>query len=215
MKKFLRVIAVVTLAAVMFLSFSGCGKEEEAQEALDAMFAQFQEGDYNSGIEYISEMKSSKDFLNCANKFNEEDFPTYEMHKAFFESIEYKVLSAEKESPVEVKFEVEIEALDLNPVAEELFKVSEQYNYMAENNEAEITEEELSEILSQQMIDISKDYLESPDKKNQKSTVTVVVCYEKDKVWRVYPDAALVNALTGGVYEKYNEIVNEYIEKNK
>ena len=137
------------------------------------------------------------------------------MHKAFFESIDYKVLSAEKVSAVEVKFEVEIEALDLNPVAEELFKVSEQYNYMAENNETEITEEELSEILSQQMIDISKDYLESPDKKNQKSTVTVVACYEKDKVWRVYPDAALVNALTGGVYEKYNEIVNEYIEKNK
>ena len=228
-RKVLSIIAVMLCLACV-LCMGGCTEDKAARKTLEGMFAELQEGDYEGARKYISQREGTNDFLSAADKFNEKDFPAYEMHKEFFESIKYKIKKVDKENTVKIKYTVEIEALDLNPVAETLFEVSEQYNtnIAMENNEIkkdeegdvalatdEEMEEEISKILTQHMVDISNGYLNSDERKNQKTTVDIYVCYEEDKVWRVYPDEALVNALTGGVYGKYNEIVNEYIEANK
>ena len=83
---------------------------------------------------------------------------------------------------------------------------------MAENNETELTDEEINAVLTQQMVDISHDYLKGEDRKMKTTQLEVNVCYEKDRVWRVFPDDKLVNVLTGGVYNRYNRIMQEYLE---
>jgi hypothetical protein len=117
------------------------------------------------------------------------------------------------DEPQKVTFLVEITALDLEPIADELFATTENFNFMAENNETELSEEEINAVLTQQMVDISRDYLKSDKKKFKTTQLEINVCYEIDRVWRVYPDDKLVNVLTGGVYNRYNTIMQEYLAK--
>ena len=228
-RKFLRITAAIVLA-LSLLGMSGCTEDKEARRTLDAMFSELKAGDYEGAREYISEREGTNDFLGAMGKYNQEEFPAYEMHNEFFKSIKYTVKHTEKESTVKIKYTVEIDALDLDPVAETLFEISEQYNanIAMENDEIrqeeegdveqrtdEEMEEEITKILNQHLVGISRDYINSEDKKNKKTTVDIYACYEEDKVWRIYPDEALVSALTGGVYDKYNEILKEYVEANK
>lgn len=208
--KIFRFIALL-MCALCVLSLASCSEVKEAQRTLEEMLDTLKNGEYTLARDmYVSQMGGDNDFLGCKNSFNEEEFPAYAMHKALFDTLEYKVIKTVSESPAQVTFLVEITALDLEPVADKLFETTEGFNFMAENNEAEISEEEVNAVLTQQMVDISHDYLAGEDKQTKKTQLEVNVCYEKDRVWRVYPDDKLVNVLTGGVYNRYNRIMQEY-----
>ena len=209
-------IAKIVLAFALVFSvicISGCSETKQAQKSVESMFDCLKKGDYNGALPYISRMEGDNDFLATGGKFTEDGFAAYEMHKALFESIDYKIKDIRIDNPAAAVADVELTALNLEPVAEELFKTTNEYNFMAENNEAEITKDEINAFLTQQMIDISKEYIESNDKITKTYNIKVNICYEKDREWRVYPDETLIDALTGGVYTKYDELLTQYVGK--
>lgn len=209
--KIFRFIALL-VCALCVLMLTSCSEVKQAQRTLEEMLDTLKNGEYTLARDmYVSQMGGDNDFLGCKNSFNEEEFPAYAMHKALFDSLDYEVIKTVSDSPAQVTFLVEITALDLEPIADKLFETTEGFNFMAENNEAEISEDEINAVLTQQMVDISRDYLESEEKQTKKTQLEVNVCYEKDRVWRVYPDDKLVNVLTGGVYNRYNRIMQEYM----
>jgi len=209
--KIFRFIALL-VCALCVLTLTSCSEVKQAQRTLEEMLDTLKNGEYTLARDmYVSQMGGDNDFLGCKNSFNEEEFPAYAMHKALFDSLDYEVIKTVSDSPAQVTFLVEITALDLEPIADKLFETTEGFNFMAENNEAEISEDEINAVLTQQMVDISRDYLESEEKQTKKTQLEVNVCYEKDRVWRVYPDDKLVNVLTGGVYNRYNRIMQEYM----
>lgn len=216
MQKKLFRFAALLVAVISILCLTACSEVEQAQKTMEDMFDVLKKGDYVGARDaYISRMAGDNDFLGCKDNFDEEHFPAYAMHDALFKSLEYKVVKQVSSDPATVTFLVEVEALDLSPVAEKLFTAAEGYNFMAENNEGQITEDEINTALTQQMVDISKDYIESADVKTKKTELEINVCYENGRVWRVFPDDKLVNVLTGGVYERYNEIMQEYTANDR
>jgi len=210
--KLLRLTALI-MCVLFVVSFASCSEVKQAQRSLEEMLDTLIKGDYLTARDaYISQMGGDNDFLGCKDNFNEENFPAYDMHKELFSTMEYKVIKTVLDEPARVTFLVEITALDLEPVADKLFETTENFNFMAENNETELTDEEINAVLTQQMVDISHDYLKGEDRKMKTTQLEVNVCYEKDRVWRVFPDDKLVNVLTGGVYNRYNRIMQEYLE---
>ena len=71
-RKFLTVVAVM-VCLVCVLSMSGCTEDKAARKALEGMFAELQEGNYDGARKYISQREGTNDFLSAANKFNEKD----------------------------------------------------------------------------------------------------------------------------------------------
>lgn len=212
--KFFRLTSLVSLLLVIILCFTSCSEVGQAQSAMENMFDLLKQGKYTEARDvYISSMGGDNDFLGCGDKFDEESFPAYAMHKELFSTLDFKVIKEISEEPAKVTFLTEIEAIDLTPIADRLFEAAEEYNFMAENNEGQISEEDINEFLTQQMVDISKEYINSDNVQRVKKEIEINVCYEKDRVWRVYPDDKLVNALTGGVYERYNAIMQDYMDK--
>ena len=209
--KFKRLTAVF-LCVLLMLALSSCGEVKQAQKSLEDMFLLLKEGNYADARDlHISQLGGDNDFLGCKDSFNKEDFPAYDMHMELFSGLKYKVLETIRSNTTQVTFRVEITAVDLEPVADRLFMATEEFNFMAENNETPISEEEKNAFLTQQMVDISHDYLESEERKDKTSVIEVNVCYEKDYGWRVYPDDKLVNVLTGGVYNRYNTNMQNYL----
>ena len=210
MKRFFKG-ALIGLLSFCILLMAGCGEVKQAQKAVEDMLGALQKGDYISALPHISRMEGDNDFLATGGKFTEKDFAAYDMHKALFETLEYKVKGVKSDNPATAEVDVELTVLNLEPVAEKLFKATNEYNFMAENNETDFTDEELSKILTQQMTDISKEYINSGKTTTKTYNVSVNVCYEKDRMWRVYPDEKLIDALTGGVYTKYDSLLREYL----
>ena len=206
--------ALIGLLSLCILLMAGCGEVKQAQKAVEDMLGALKKGDYIGALPYISRMEGDNDFLATGGKFTEKDFAAYDMHKALFETLEYKVKGVKSDNPATAVVEVELTVLNLEPVAEKLFKATNEYNFMAENNETDFTDEELSKILTQQMTDISKEYINSGKTTTKTYNVSVNVCYEKDRMWRVYPDEKLRDALTGGVYTKYDSLLREYLGKD-
>ena len=205
MKNKLKKLTMVFICALLMFTMTSCGEVKQAQKSLEDMFSLLKEGNYATARDkHISQLGGDNDFLGCKDSFNKEDFPAYDMHMELFSTMKYKVLETISSDTTKVTFKVEITTVDLEPVADRLFIATEEFNYMAENNESPISEEERNAVLTQQMVDISHDYLNGEDRKDKTSTIEVNVCYEKDYGWRVYPDDKLVNVLTGGVYNRYN-----------
>ena len=213
MKNKLKKLTAVFLCVLLMLSLTSCGEVKQAQKSLEDMFRLLKEGNYTEARDlHISQLGGDNDFLGCKDSFNKEDFPAYDMHMELFSNLEYKVLETVSTDPAKVTFLAEITAIDLEPVADRLFMATEEFNFMADNNEAQITEDDINAVLTQQMVDISHDYLNSEERKDKTTAIEINVCYEKEYGWRVYPDDNLVNILTGGVYNRYNTIMQNYLE---
>lgn len=213
-KKFFWLSSLIALILVMVLSLTSCSEVGQARGAIEDMFDLLKQGKYIEARDgYISTMGGDNDFLGCGESFDEEGFPAYAMHNKLFSTLDYKIIKEVSEDPAKVTFLTEIETIDLTPIADRLFEAAEEYNFMAENNEGQISDDDINSFLTQQMVDISKEYIEGDNVQRVKKQIEINVCYEKDRVWRVYPDDKLVNALTGGVYERYNAIMQEYMNK--
>lgn len=198
-------LTVILLCFLLALSVTSCGEVKQAQKSMEDMFALLKEGKYDEACDaHISKLGGDNDFLACKGKFNETDFPAYEMHKELFSTLEYKVLETVSSTTTKVTLRVEITTLDLEPIGEELLNILTEYNYMADNSETPITEEEKNEFGLQRLEEISHDYLEGNERKTRTSTVDVNIYYEKDQTWKVYPDDPLVNILTGGAYNNFD-----------
>lgn len=212
--KIFKFTSLIALIIILILSLTSCSEVGQARSAIEDMFDLLKQGKYIEARNgYISTLGGDNDFLGCGDSFDEESFPAYAMHNELFSTLEYKIIKKVSDEPARVTFLTEIETIDLTPIADRLFEAAEEYNFMAENNEGQISEEDINAFLTQQMVDISKEYIKSDSVQRVTKQVEINVCYEKDRVWRVYPDDKLVNALTGGVYERYNAIMQEYVNK--
>lgn len=209
-KRFIKITALfVCLFFVMGLT--SCTEVNQAKKSLTKMLDTLKKGEYTLARDmYISKMDGDNDFLGCKDKYNEKDFPAYEMHQELFSNMEYKIIETVSEETTKITFLAEFTVLDLEPIADKLFETTENFNFMADNNETKLTDEEINAVLTQRMIDISHDYLSESEVKTKTTLLKVNVCFEDDRVWRVYPDDELINVLTGGVYNKYNQLLNEY-----
>ena len=205
MKIKLKKLTVILLCFLLVLSVTSCSEVKQAQKSMEDMFALLKEGKYDEACTFhISTLGGDNDFLACRGKFNEKEFPAYEMHKELFSTLEYKVLETVSSSTTKVTLRVEITTVDLEPVGENLLDVLTEYNYMADNSETPITEEERTEFGLQRLEEISQDYLSGSDRKNKTSVIDVNIYFEKGQTWKVYPDDTLVNVLTGGAYNKFD-----------
>ncbi len=212
MKKFVRIIAVITMA-VFLLSLCGCGEVTDAKKTLQGMLDTLKDGNYDKALEeYICEKEENKDFLGCVGRFNREGYPAYDAQKALFNSIEYEILDSRVAENGSIFFTVKITTLDLEPVGDRLMEISEnfQYNYM-ENSEAELTDEledETQKAIFEQQIAIINEYMEKEDKPTREDTVEVEVC-SAGKDWGVHLNDKLINSLAGGLYTKYGPVLEQ------
>ena len=198
-------LTVILLCFLLVLSLTSCSEIKQAQKSMEDMFRLLKEGKYDEACDlHVSTLGGDNDFLACKGKFNEADFPAYTMHKELFSTLKYKVLETVTSNTTQVTLRVEITTIDLEPVGEQLLEVLQEYNYMADNSETPITEEERNQFGLQRLEEISHDYLSSPDRKSKTSIIDINIYYEKDQTWKVYPDDTLVNVLTGGAYNKFD-----------
>ncbi len=211
MKKIFIKVTSLFICIFFALGLTSCTEVNQAKKSLTKMLDTLKKDEYILARDlYISRMDGDNDFLGCKNKYNEKDFPAYEMHRELFTNMEYKVIETVSEETTKITFLTEFTVVDLEPVADMLFETTEDFNFMADNNETKLTEEEINAVLTQRMIDISREYLASGERKTKTTQLKVNVCFEDDRVWRVYPDDELINVLTGGVYNKYNQLLREY-----
>lgn len=208
MKKVLFKIFALALVFSLVLGLSSCGEDREAKGELSAMFAMLSEGKYDEAMKkYVAENDSGYDFLKTNGNFNEENFAAYKIHDALFKSLEYDIESSEVVNESEIHFKTKITTLDLSPVGKELAESAAAYNAAAENAEADekLSDSELNTILSQQMVNVSDEYLSGKDVKKRSRDVEIAMYYDPVGKWFVHVDENLIEALCGGVYSAYYE----------
>lgn len=213
MKRKIAKVLTMILALSMLLGIGGCSEKKTASKNLTAMFDTLKKGDYYEAVStYIYNNENSNDFLKCGDNFNKESFAAYDIHNALFSSLEYKIIDTEIVNQSEIHFNVEISSIDLSPIGEELAATAAAYNASAENAEdiEKLSDTELNSIMTQQLGSISSDYLSRNDKTTVKNNVEVTMGYTEDGRWLVSMTDDLYNALTGGVYKAFYEVLEDY-----
>ena len=203
--RMLKILSVM-LAVFLTFGFAGCGEDKEARDRLSKMFDTLKEGNYIEAVsKYVAKTDSGYDFLHSGEKFTKEDFPAYDMHLAVFKSLEYKIKKTKVIDETQIHYITDITTIDLSPVGKELASTTAAYNIATENAEADekLTDSELNELLTQQMVTISKEYLNDADVKKRTTEVEVILYYDVATGWMVYIDEKLADALNGGVYETF------------
>lgn len=206
MKKFIRLTAVLTAVIMTMAVLCSCSEDKAARANLTKMFDLLKKGDYTEAVsEYIGGDSSDTDFIHCGGKFDKDSFAAYDMHMAVFDSLEYNIKKTKSVSETEIHFTTEITTIDLSPVGDELAETTAAFNISSANAEAEekLSDEELNNILSQQMVSISNDYLSDGNAKKRTVTVEIKMYYDRGGNWVVYLDRDLANALNGGVYDAF------------
>lgn len=212
MKRKLTKLLTFVLALSIAFCFTGCSEEKTAKKNLSAMFDDLKKGNYYEAVStYIYNNENSNDFLKCGDNFNENAFPGYSMHKALFDSLEYKIKESKIINQSEIHFITDVTSIDLTPVGEELADTAAAYNISAANAEEDekLTENELNDIMTQQLGSISKDYLKSGNVKTVTNEVEIVMGYTEDGKWLVSMTDDLYNVLTGGVYDAFYKVIEE------
>lgn len=208
-KNFLKLISAV-LSFSLILCLSGCSEEKAAKNNLESMIAELKDGNYYEAVtNYIYDEDNSNDFLNCGENFNENAFPAYKMHMAVFDSLKYNIKDTKIISQSEIHFITDITTIDLTPVGEELASMATAYNISSSNAEEDekLTDSELNDIMTQQLGNISNEYLNGDNVKTVSSEVEIITGYTKEGKWLIYMDEALYNALTGGVYKAFYDVI--------
>lgn len=210
-KRVLRILSVV-LSLVMMFSLTGCSGDKEAKNRLTQMFDTLKEGNYIEAItKYVAKTDGGYDFLHCGEEFSKEAFPAYDMHLAVFKSLEYDIKETKVVDETQIHYITDITTIDLSPVGKELANTTAAYNIATENAEADekLSDAELNDLLTQQMVSISSEYLNNKDIKTRTTEVEVILYYDVAIGWMVYIDEKLADALNGGVYETfYKEMSN-------
>ena len=205
-------ILSLMLSALLILGFAGCGEDKEARDRLSKMFDTLKKGEYIEAVtNYVAKTDSGYDFLHSEEKFTKEDFPAYDMHLAVFKSLKYKIKETKVIDETQIHYITDITTIDLAPVGKELAATTAAYNIATENAEADekLSDSELNELLTQQMVTISNEYLNGSDVKTRTTEVEVILYYDVATGWMVYIDEKLADALNGGVYETfYTEMSN-------
>lgn len=210
-KLFVKIISFVLIFAAL-LCTAGCSEDREAKDNLSEMFAMLKNGEYLEAMDkYVAGADGGSDFLNCEGSFDRESFPAYDMHMAVFKSLKYKIKSSDIVSENEIHFKTEITAIDLEPVGRELAETAAAYNISSENAESDekLSDSEINNIMSQQMVSISGEYLDSGDVAKRTSEVEISMYYDPAGRWFVHMDDPLADALTGGVYSAYYDSLSK------
>lgn len=203
--RLLKLISLM-LSVLLVLGLAGCGEDKEARDRLSKMFDTLKEGNYIEAVtNYVAKTDSGYDFLHSGEKFTKEDFPAYDMHLAVFKSLKYDIKETKVIDETQIHYITDITTIDLSPVGKELASTTAAYNIAAENAEADekFTDSELNELLTQQMVNISTEYLNNKDIKTRTTEVEVILYYDVATGWMVYIDEKLADALNGGVYETF------------
>lgn len=200
-----RVLSVMLCVFLVF-SLSGCSEDKEAKQRLSKMFDTLKEGNYLEAVsKYVAKTDGSYDFLHCGEEFTKEAFPAYDMHMAVFKSLSYDIKETKIVDETQINYITDITTIDLAPVGEELAHTTAAYNTTAENAEADekLSDSELNDLLTQQMVNISSEYLKNENIKTRTTEVEVIMYYDVATGWMVYIDEKLADALNGGVYETF------------
>ena len=206
MKKSILKLVSCVLSLLLLFGLAGCSEDKEAKERLSQMFDTLKEGEYIEAVsKYVAKVDGGYDFLHCGEEFSKEAFPAYDMYMAVFESLEYDIKETKIIDETQLHYITDITTIDLSPVGEELAHTTAAYNIAAENAEEDekLSDSELNEILTQQMVTISSEYLEGNDLKTRTTEVEVIMYYDVAAGWMVYIDEKLADALSGGVYETF------------
>lgn len=206
MRKTVFKITAAFLILAALLCLPGCSEDKVAKQNLSEMLDTLKEGKYVDALtKYVAHTDSGYDFLHSGNNFTKDDFPAYDMHMAVFKSLKYNIKKTKIIGETEIHFITDISTIDLVPVGKELAQMTAAYNISSENAEEDekLSDSEINDILSQQMLNISSEYLKRDDIKERKTEVEVIMYYDVNSGWLVYMDEPLADALSGGVYEAY------------
>ena len=210
MKPTIKKIMAVLLSAILVLSMVGCGEkkdsaakpgvqvtaEEAAKLAVQALLDALKAAD----------MEAAKKFLTTEGAVSElEGVLTYEpFMKLLFDSLDYKILSAEKADENTVTVTAQITARDMKPVIQAALE--KLINFALEANFAQTPLSE--EAYAQKTLEIYTQAMEETENTTVTNTVSVPVKKEND-VWTVQADAAFANAVLGGLQTAVQDIVSE------
>lgn len=210
MKKIFAKAVAVALTVVMAFGLAGCSEQKIAKKNLSKCLDLLKSGEYYEAISnYVYNQENSNDFLGCGDEFNENSFPAYKLHKAIFDSMDYKITNTKTVNESEIHFTVEISHLDCQKIGEELATMTAGYNIASFNAEDEekLSDGELNDLMTKQLQSISNDYIDGGKLKKATDKVEVTMGYSTDGKWYVIMSDKLYHALTGNVYKAYYEAI--------
>ncbi len=187
MKKMAKRIVAVVLLSVMAISLMSCGEIAKAEAAIDGMFESLTALDFEKANEFVD-----VDKLGAESEDDSKDTKMFMRH--LFDRLQYEIVSSEKVDGENVDVTVKITAVDMKPVLAEYLAEALKYSFSVAFKDPQPTDEEMAE----KMEDI---FMKCATKEDLKTVTNEVVVRVKktDGQWRVESEAALADALFGGL----------------
>lgn len=201
MKKAVKSIICIMLAAFFVCSLTGCGETEAAEKAVNEMFAAFKSGNIEDAKKYVNleDIKTSN-----AENYNTNDNINM-IFKGIFSRLDYKVISSEKLDKNTVKVTAEISAVDMKPVMVDFFKQIVSQALQNALNGTSFNEEEMKK----KMEEIFLNEVDKEGRPTVSKSIDIVVEKTEDG-WKIKPNEIFSDAVavTGGFVKAAEEAAN-------
>lgn len=192
-----RIVAIIA-CVVMVLSMAGCGKENEAKDAVGNLLEALKEGDVGAAQDYLLKETDGEGGL-------EED----DMLKQVFTKLDYDIVSAEKAEDGEYYVSVSISAPDMKVAVSDFYEKVLEFAIENQFSDTPISDEEMEF----EMGKIFTQSIEREDLGRVENTVSVRVC-ETDDGWRVESNEEFADAITGGMMTALSEMSQSMSEED-
>lgn len=186
-----RLLLILLCVSVLF-GITGCDAVNKAEDVVDSVMVAFKICDFKSTIELI-DMDKYEDTYSL--------FSDNQMYLTkFFDDLEYNIVSSKQIDDKTVNVTAKITAIDMSPVLRRLFSETEQIVSTATYDDPFIAEEKFTEQMEKILNRIANDDLKTVTKE-----IAIKVVKNGSK-WRIIPDEAFINAVSGGFQKALKEI---------
>ena len=197
MKKTVKRLVAMVLAAVLVFALAGCTPEKKAERAVNSFLSEIKMVNIEKALSYVDKAEETKgDWLNENTELFIEEL---------FSRLDYEITTSEAADENTVNVNVKLTNVNMIPVMKEF--AAEAMKYALSNIAADPapTDEEVTA----KMIEILSNCLNKEDLEMVTLEATIKVVLVEGE-WKVSIDGSLVNAMFGGLSDAAAELSNMF-----
>lgn len=186
MKKTVKRLVAMVLAAVLVFALAGCTPEKKAERAVNSFLSEIKKVNIEKALNYVDKAEETKgDWLNENTELFIEEL---------FSRLDYEIITSEIVDENTINVTVKLTNVDMKPVIKEFVAEAMKYALSNIGADPEPTEDEVNA----KMIEILKTCLnkEGLEMVTMDATIEVVLV---EGVWKISIDGSLMNAMLGGL----------------
>ena len=186
MKKTVKRLVAMVLAAVLVFALAGCTPEKKAERAVNSFLSEIKKVNIENALSYVDKAEETKgDWLNENTELFIEEL---------FSRLDYEIITSEIVDENTINVTVKLTNVDMKPVIKEFVAEAMKYALSNIGADPEPTEDEVNA----KMIEILKTCLnkEGLEMVTMDATIEVVLV---EGAWKISIDGSLMNAMLGGL----------------